>query len=140
MLRMLSEQFQDVDIRQLDLLSDEIDGQYDAVTIFRFIRHYEYGTRRVLWAKLRQLIGENGVVLFDVPNARFEIPHRQSNGWGQYQIYDIFWTRHALEKELNDNGLRLAALIPIGQGLYPMPAEFRGEPMTWTAAAIRMPE
>ena len=94
----------------------------------------------MLWAKLRQLIGENGVVLFDVPNARFEIPHRQSNGWGQYQIYDIFWTRHALEKELNDNGLRLAALIPIGQGLYPMPAEFRGEPMTWTAAAIRMPE
>lgn len=137
MLEQLMERYGSADIRQLDILSDEIEGQYDAVTIFRFIRHYEYGTRRMLWKKLRGLIGENGVLLFDVPNARFEIPHRQSNGWGQYQIYDIFWTRHALEKELADNGLRLAALVPIGQGLYPMPAEYRGEPMTWTAAAVR---
>ncbi len=140
MLRLLESQYSNVDIRQLDLLSDEIGGTYDAVTIFRFIRHYEYGTRKMLWTKLRNLIGENGVLLFDVPNARFEIPHRQSNGWGQYQIYDIFWTRRAIEKELADNGLRLAALVPIGQGLYPMPAEFRNEPMTWTAAAVRIPE
>ena len=140
MLRMLEAQFSDVDIRQLDLLADEMEGPFDAVTIFRFIRHYEYGTRRLLWEKLRGLIGSHGVLFFDVPNARFEIPHRQSNGWGQYQIYDIFWTRRAIEKELADNGLQLAALVPIGQGLYPMPAEYRNEPMTWTAAAIRIPE
>ena len=140
MLEMLKRQYSDVDIRQVDLLADELEGEYDAVTLFRFIRHYEYGARRILWSKLRSLIGENGVLLFDVPNARFEIPHRQSNGWGQYQIYDVFWTRHALEKELADNGLRLAALVPIGQGLYPMPAEYRNEPMTWTAAAVRIPE
>lgn len=141
MLEQLSAQFDDAaDIRLLDILSDEIEGEYDVITIFRFIRHYEYGTRRMLWKKLRGLLNENGVLMFDVPNARFEIPHRQSNGWGQYQIYDIFWTRHALEKELADNGLRLAALVPIGQGLYPMPAEYRGEPMTWTAAVTRIPE
>lgn len=140
MLEQLMAQYGDADIRQLDILSDEIEGQYDIITIFRFIRHYEYGTRKMLWNKLRGLLSENGVLMFDVPNARFEIPHRQSNGWGQYQIYDIFWTRSSLEKELADNGLRLAALVPIGQGLYPMPAAYRGEPMTWTAAVTRIPE
>ena len=43
-------------------------------------------------------------------------------------------------KELADNGLRHAALVPIGQGLYPMPSEYRNEPMTWTVAAERIPE
>lgn len=139
MLKMLRERFEgeDVTIRELDLLSDMPQGKYDIVTVFRFIRHYEYSTRRKLWAKLREILDVNGVLLFDVPNARFEIPHREKNGWDRYHIYDIFWTRRTLEKELTDNGLRLAALVPIGQGLYSMPADYRSEPMTWTAAAVR---
>ena len=124
--------------KELDLLSDELTGKYDAITIFRFIRHYEYSTRRQLWAKLRNALKENGVLLFDVPNVRFEVPHRQKMGWGKYHIYDIFWTRAAIEKELLDNGLRLLALVPVGQGLYPMPTEYRNEPMTWTAAVTPM--
>lgn len=127
-----------VTVQALDLLSDEITEQYDAVTVFRFIRHYEYGTRRKLWEKLRGALNENGVLLFDVPNVRFEIPHRQWNGWGKYHIYDVFWTKRAIAQELADNGLRLAALVPVGQGLYPMKAGFRDEPMTWTAAAVRI--
>ena len=67
---------------------------------------------------------------------RFEIPHRKKNGWGKYHIYDVFWTRAAIEQELKNNGFRLAALVPVGQGLYPMPSEYRTEPMTWTAAAV----
>lgn len=138
MLELLRARYEDrAAVRELDLLSDDIAGQYDAVTVFRFIRHYEYGTRRKLWAKLRAALNENGVLLFDVPNVRFEIPHRQRSGWGKYPIYDVFWTRRAIEKELADHGLRLAALVPIGQGLYPMAAEFRNEPMTWTAAAVK---
>ncbi|HAG13885.1 MAG TPA: hypothetical protein DCG49_08500 [Ruminococcus sp.] len=136
MLNVIRERFADdpPDVREADLLSFEPDQQYDAVTIFRFIRHYEYGTRRQLWAKLHRALKENGVLLFDVPNVRFEIPHRQKNGWGKYHIYDVFWTRASIEKELADNGFRLLALVPVGQGLYPMPAEYRNEPMTWTAA------
>ncbi|MBR6717759.1 MAG: glycosyltransferase [Oscillospiraceae bacterium] len=138
MLAALRERFptDDMTLKELDLLSGDLDGQYDAITIFRFIRHYEYSVRKKLWARLRAALNENGVLLFDVPNVRFEVPHRRKNGWGKYHIYDVFWTRRAIEKELADNGFRLAALVPVGQGLYPMPAEYRAEPMTWTAAAV----
>lgn len=138
MLSVLRSRFPDdaVTVRELDLLSGDPGGQYDAITIFRFIRHYEYSVRRKLWARLRAALKPDGVLLFDVPNVRFEVPHRHKNGWGKYHIYDIFWTRAAIEQELRDNGFRLAALVPVGQGLYPMPAEYRAEPMTWTAAAV----
>ena len=138
MLSVLRNRFDtnDLVVRELDLLSGEIDGQYDVITIFRFIRHYEYSVRKTLWARLRAALKPDGLLLFDVPNARFEIPHRRKNGWGKYHIYDIFWTRAAIEQELKNNGFRLAALVPVGQGLYPMPSEYRSEPMTWTAAAV----
>lgn len=121
-------------LRQLDLLSDPLPEGFDAITVFRFLRHYEYSVRRGLWAKLRDALSDNGILLFDVPNALFEIPHRQRGGWELYPIYDVFWTEKSIRQELADNGLELTALIPVGEGLYP-DAEHR--PMTWTAAAKR---
>ena len=111
------------------------DGKFDVITVFRFLRHYEYVTRKTLWGMLRNALREGGKLLFDVPNRDFELPHRARNGWGNYPIYDIFWTKETLSEELAANGLRLAALVPVGQGLYPLPAEYRSEPMTWTACA-----
>ena len=118
----------------VDLLTDEITGTYDVITIFRFIRHYEYATRKMLWKKLRNALTDRGVLLFDVPNLCFEVPNRRRTGWGKYNIYDVFWTKESIRRELADNGLILDALVPIGQGLYPLSAEYRNEPMTWTAA------
>lgn len=125
---------------QIDLLDHAISGQYDVITIFRFIRHYEYASRQLLWNKLKAALTPAGLLLFDVPNLRFEVPHRQRTGWGKYHVYDVFWTKETLQKELADHGLALEALIPIGQGLYPMPSAFRNEPMTWTAAVRIAPE
>lgn len=119
---------------KLDLLEDDLPGQYDVITIFRFLRHYEYRVRAKLWAKLREALRGRGVVLFDVPNRRFEIPQRRRTGWENYHIYDVFWSVSDLRAELSDNGLELCALVPIGQGLY---SEAGDEPMTWTAAARR---
>ncbi|MBR6106860.1 MAG: glycosyltransferase [Oscillospiraceae bacterium] len=135
MLRALRRRFPDAEImlRESDLLSGGILGKFDVITVFRFLRHYEYGTRKKLWALLRNALREGGVLLFDVPNRNFELPHRARNGWGNYPIYDIFWTKETLREELAANGLRLTALVPVGQGLYPLPAEYRSEPMTWTA-------
>ena len=138
MLDELKQRFADAEnlqIRQLDLLSDALTEQYDAVTIFRFLRHYEYGVRRTLWAKLRGALREDGILLFDVPNLMFEIPHRQQTGWENYPIYDVFWTADSIRKELADNGLALTALVPVGEGLYPAA---NGIPMTWTAAAKKI--
>lgn len=135
MLEELKNRFADaenLDIQQLDLLADDLPGQYDVITIFRFLRHYEYGVRRTLWARLRNALTDRGILMFDVPNAMFEVPHRRQTGWENYPIYDVFWTADSIRQELADNGLALEALIPIGEGLYPA-AEH--QPMTWTAAA-----
>ena len=128
----------DLETYPIDLIADPLQGQYDVITIFRFIRHYEYSDRRMLWEKLRNALTTDGILLFDVPNIRFEVPHRYHNGWGKYNIYDVFWTPESIRRELAQNGLRLVALIPIGQGLYQLPDEFCDEPMTWTAAVCRM--
>ena len=136
MLSQVAGRFPDapLDTMQIDLISDEITGKFDVITIFRFIRHYEYAVRKELWRKLREALTDRGVLLFDVPNLNFEVPNRQRTGWGKYNIYDVFWTKESIRQELADNGLQLDALIPIGQGLYPVPAGYRNEPMTWTAA------
>lgn len=135
MLRALRRRFPDAEVtlRESDLLSGGILGKFDVITVFRFLRHYEYVTRKTLWGMLRNALREGGKLLFDVPNRDFELPHRARNGWGNYPIYDIFWTKETLSEELAANGLRLTALVPVGQGLYPLPAEYRSEPMTWTA-------
>ena len=138
MLAELQRKFGDaeaLELQQLDLLSDPLPEDYDVITVFRFLRHYEYSVRRELWAKLRGALNAGGILLFDVPNAMFEIPHRQRTGWEHYPIYDVFWTADTIRQELADNGLRLEALIPVGEGLYP---DAEHCPMTWTAAARRM--
>lgn len=121
-------------LRRFDLLSQEIAGEYDAVTVFRYLRHCEYKTRRILWAKLRNALRDGGILLFDVPNAMFEIPNRRRIGWEHYRLYDVFWTPDLIRRELADQGMTLEALIPIGEGLYP---ESEGCPPAWVAAAKR---
>jgi len=138
MMNRLREQFPSgVTLHEADPFSGGITGQYDVITVFRYLRHCEYAVRKKLWAQLRDALTKDGMLLFDVPNRRFELPHRAKNGWDQTTVYDIFWTKDSIAEELAANGLHLKALIPVGQGLYPLPAEYRGEPMTWTACAVK---
>jgi SAM-dependent methyltransferase len=138
MLAMVRMRYPDVLTRQFDLFHDEFGTTYDVVTVFRLLRHYEYGDRRKLWAKLRSALTPDGVLLFDAPNMHFELPNRQKNGWGKFPLYDTFWTRRSIEKELRDNGLQLAAVIPVGAGLYPVSPELIAEPMTFTVMARKL--
>ncbi len=139
-LRKLREKYpeSEVALREADLLTDGIEGSFDVITVFRYLRHFEYGTRKKLFAILRRALSPNGMLLFDVPNRRFELPHRAKTGWDQYPLYDIFWTKESIAEELAANGLKLKALVPVGQGLYPLPAEYRSEPVTWTACAAAL--
>lgn len=123
-----------VTLKQIDPLVEKPKGQYDVVTAFHFLRHFEYSTRKLLWEILRELLSDRGILLIDVPNLLFEMPNRQRVGWGKYNIYDVFWTKESIRKEAANHGLQVEAMIPIGQGLYPVPATYRNEPMTWTAA------
>lgn len=121
-------------IAQPDLFYGEIEGQYDVITLFHVLRHYEYSDRRRLWETVKRALAPDGLLLFDVPNLHFEIPHRHQMGWGRYPLYDVFWTKESLCRELADHGLWTEVLLPVGQGLYSVSGVHRSEPMTWTAA------
>ena len=125
-----------VSLLEMDLLRGTLPEQYDAITCFRLLRHCIYADRRVLWAKFRSILKPDGVLLFDVPNQQFELPQREKTGWAEYAVYSVSWTREAITRELAENGLRAAAIVPVGAGLYPMPAQFRGEPATYTVLAV----
>lgn len=124
---------------QPDLFYGSIDGQYDVITLFHILRHYEYSDRQRLWETVKRALAPNGLLLFDVPNLHFEVPRRHQNGWGKYPLYDVFWTKESLRRELADHGLCAEALLPVGQGLYSVSGVHRSEPVSWTAAVRLAP-
>lgn len=124
---------------QPDLFYGSIDGQYDVITMFHLLRHYEYSDRQRLWETVKRALVPNGLLLFDVPNLHFEVPRRHQNGWGKYPLYDVFWTKESLRRELADHGLCAEVLLPVGQGLYSVSGVHRSEPVSWTAAVRLAP-
>lgn len=136
MLNLVSERFVKYDNLKTikgDYFTDLISGEFDVITTFRYIRHFSYSERKTLYNKIRANLKEDGLLIFDVPNIKFEMEQRKKNGWQNYNIYDVFWTKEGIIDELNNNGFRIHVLIEIGKGL----TQDSAEPMTWTIAAIR---
>lgn len=136
MLNLVRERFHAVDnlhTREGDYFIDEIEEKYDIITTFRYIRHFVYKDRRKIYKKICSNLKEDGVLIFDVPNIKFEMVQRQLKGWENYNIYDVFWTKESIINELQDNGFRVQTLIEVGKGL----TQESDEPMTWTIAAVK---
>ena len=116
-----------------------INKNYDAVTCFRYIRHFEYATRKLIYDKFRNILTEDGILIFDVPNIDFELPLKKIKGWDKYNIYDVFFDRETIEEELRLSGFRIKYIIPTGQGLMTdLPANIRNKPVTWTVGAVKI--
>jgi SAM-dependent methyltransferase len=126
---------QPVATSECDFISDEIEGDFDAVTCFRYIRHFDYRTRKILYSKIRTVMTENGIFIFDVPNRNFELRLKNINGWGNYNIYDVFFTRESISEELEKNGFQIRYIVPAGKGLAEKVSA--DEPMTWTVGAVK---
>lgn len=123
---------------QADYFEDTIEEKYDVVTTFRYIRHFGYADRKVLYRKIRSNLKENGMLIFDVPNIVFEMKQRTITGWENYNIYDMFWTKEDMVRELDENGFFTEYVIAAGTGLMEnMPDEYQKEPVSWTFGAIR---
>ena len=139
MLSIVKERFGDkpVETMQADYFNDVIDDRFDAVTTFRYIRHFEYEKRCRLYKKIRSNLRPDGIFIFDVPNLLFEIPLKCATGWKHYNIYDVFFDIKSITDELEENGFRIKFMIPIGQGLFSnIPEKYRNQPMTWTVGAV----
>lgn len=125
-------------LKVMDIISDDVQEKYDAVTCFRYIRHFEYITRKLIYRKIRSMLKDGGIMIIDVPDIDFELPLKKITGWENYNIYDVFWTRKSIEEELKANGFRIKYVIPTGQGLMKnMPPDIRKLPMTWTIGAVK---
>jgi SAM-dependent methyltransferase/glycosyltransferase involved in cell wall biosynthesis len=139
MLELVANRFatslQPVATSECDFISDEIEGDFDAVTCFRYIRHFDYRTRKILYSKIRTVMTENGIFIFDVPNRNFELRLKNINGWGNYNIYDVFFTRESISEELEKNGFQIRYIVPAGKGLAEKVSA--DEPMTWTVGAVK---
>lgn len=121
-----------------DFFDDKIDTEFDVITTFRYIRHFEYAKRKQLYDKLKQNLKQNGLLIFDVPNINFEIKQKLEHGWGSYNIYDVFWQKDDFIDEMSRNGLEVKYIIPVGQGLAThTTSDYKLEPMTWTVAVSR---
>lgn len=136
MLRVMRQRFQGFDnlkTKALDYFESDMKEQFDVITTFRYIRHFEYAKRKLLYQKIKSNMTPKGILIFDVPNIKFEMPVRSQNGWDKYNIYDIFTTKEDMAAELEENGFHVEYMIAIGSRLMEnIPAECTYEPITWT--------
>ena len=137
MLRIVKERFQKREnppiLKVFDIAADPIEGQYDLITCFRYIRHFEYKMRKLFYRKIWEHLAEDGIFIMDVPNFDFELPLKAITGWENYNIYDVFWTKEGILEELQKNGFSVKYLLPVGQGLMrELPKQVRDLPMSWT--------
>lgn len=65
---------------------------FDVVTMFRFLRHFDYLDRKIIYSKIHGLI-KDGIVIADFPDKRSETQLRESLGWSAFNIYDVFGLR-----------------------------------------------
>lgn len=144
MLGIVNSRFENCDnkpeTRVFDIITDEPWDKFDAVTCFRYVRHFEYNIRRILYKKFAESLNDGGLLIMDVPNIDFELRLKSVTGWENYNIYDVFWTKERIIEELSANGFEVRYIIPTGEGLMTnMPEDMQKMPMTWTIGAVRAP-
>lgn len=141
MLNVLKKRFgtkENLETLRMDYIETNMERQFDAITTFRYIRHFEYAARKELYKKIHDNLKEDGILIFDVPNIKVEMKLRDITGWSNYNIYDVFWNKEDMIQELEENGFRVEYIIAIGNGLMDiLPEEYKEEPISWTFGAVR---
>jgi 2-polyprenyl-3-methyl-5-hydroxy-6-metoxy-1,4-benzoquinol methylase len=117
--------------KQCDFFVDSIEDKYDVITTFRYIRHFDYLQRKQVYKKIWDSLSEGGMLVFDAPNIRYAMQDRSKGNWGEFNIYDVFWTEETISQELISNQFTLKYLIPVGI------RSVEREPISWTVVAIK---
>lgn len=93
--------------------------KFEVITIFRFLRHYDYCDRKEIYRKLHNLISEDGIIICDFPNKIAETQLRNTIGWEHFNVYDVFWHDFEVKEELMENHFEVIDSISIGEMLLP---------------------
>ena len=77
---------------QADLFDYTTDQVFDLVFTFRFIRHLDDEKRVKIYSKARELLKDNGLLIFDAVNYHVSNPLRQKNP-ESFPVYDKLYTK-----------------------------------------------
>ncbi|MNP20711.1 bifunctional 3-demethylubiquinone-9 3-methyltransferase/ 2-octaprenyl-6-hydroxy phenol methylase [compost metagenome] len=102
-----------------DIFEFNSSDKFDIITIFRFIRHYSYRDRKIIYQKLYDLLSDSGIIICDFPNKLVEGQLRNRYQWHVFNVYDAFWHNYEIFDELSDNGFKIIDNIPVGELLLP---------------------
>ncbi|MCP4370743.1 MAG: methyltransferase domain-containing protein [Deltaproteobacteria bacterium] len=94
---------------QSDVFDYTTDQVFELVFTFRFIRHLDDEKRMKIYAKIRELLKDKGLLIFDAVNYHVSYPLRQKNP-ESFPVYDKLYTREELIQELHDNGFHVIKL------------------------------
>jgi glycosyltransferase involved in cell wall biosynthesis/SAM-dependent methyltransferase len=100
---------------QGDVFHTPIHDRFHVLTCGRFLRHFEYPDRKQIYRRFRELLRAEGIAIVDLPDPQFEQGIRDRSGWGNFPVYDVFWTLDSFRDELRQNGFHLASFAPIGK-------------------------
>lgn len=121
-----------------DYFTQPINGTFDVITCFRYLRHFEYSERKKIYEKVRSNIDNKGIFIFDIPNLNVELKLRELSGWNKFNIYDVFWTEESIKEELQSNGFIVKYIIPIGENLIEsLPYEYRNQPLSYVVGSYK---
>lgn len=84
-------------------------GRMDMVYSFRFIRHFELAERTRIYEQVRTALKADGLFVFDAVNVAVDLPSRKEPS----PIYDVFYTRDEIRRELADHGFATLALVDV---------------------------
>jgi ubiquinone/menaquinone biosynthesis C-methylase UbiE len=94
-----------------DAFDLKINKKFNLIYTFRFIRHFKLEQRKELYYQIRNKLNINGYFIFDAPNIFIESPWRKIVGVEKYPVFDKFWFKKELIKELEENGFEVLGLV-----------------------------
>ena len=120
-------------------ISQNADGQFDMITGFDYISHFNYRDRIALYKKAKNMLKPGGLLLFSGKDPVTGIKIRAVDGWEKYPVYEAMWTSAQLVSELEENGFQIRFLIPTGTGLYnTLPSKYKNIPSLYIIGAVPM--
>jgi ubiquinone/menaquinone biosynthesis C-methylase UbiE len=94
---------------QGDAFALPVQGNFDLVYSFRFIRHFDSADRRRLYAEIHRLLRPGGALIFDAVNEFVSGPLRRESP-SEYPVYDALLRPKGIRAELQEAGFCEVAL------------------------------
>lgn len=90
------------------------DENFDAVTSFRFIRHFSPKDRRLIYKEIIRVLKPGGYFIFEALNKNMDknLFKPQFTGAADGSIYDELYTAESITEELVKNGFKPYSLVP----------------------------